>query len=66
MSIATTAIAVDLLLQVLSRGTEISLMIKQANAEGRELTNAELDRLVQKVGDARQAALDAIARARGN
>jgi hypothetical protein len=66
MSVATTAIAVDLLLQLLSRATEVSMAIKQARAEGRELTQVELDRLVQGAADARQAAVDAIARARGN
>ena len=55
-------IAVDLLLEALLRASEISLLIKKANAEGREISNAELDAVIAKTDAARQRLVDAIAR----
>lgn len=63
---STAIIAVDLLLEFLMRASEISLLIKQAKAEGREITAAELDAVAGRADVARQRLVDAIAKARGN
>ena len=59
---STAIVAVDLLLEALLRASEISLLIKKANAEGREISNVELDAVIAKTDAARQRLVDAIAR----
>ena len=59
------AIVVDLLLGLLDRASAIGALLAKANAEGRDVTEAELDTLAGE-DDAARAALDAaIKKARG-
>lgn len=58
--------ALSLLIQLLSQADAISRLIQAARNEGRDLSDAELDALVAQDDVARQALVDAIARAKGN
>jgi len=59
------AIAVSLILGLLDRASAIGALLKAARAEGRDLTEAEIDKLVAE-DDAARTELDAaIAKARG-
>ena len=54
-----------LLIAALSRANEIGVLLRQAKAEGRDITDAELDAMAVK-DDIAKASLDAaIAKARG-
>lgn len=65
MSTATTAAAgIGLLLQIVEQAARVSVLIRQAQAEGRDVTAAELAQLVVENDAARAALVDAIARAR--
>jgi hypothetical protein len=58
------AILVDLLLGLLDRANAIGALISKAKAEGRDVTDAELDALVAQDDAARAALVAAIAKAR--
>lgn len=55
-----------LLIQLLSHADEIGKLIRNARAEGRDVTDAELDALAAKDDTAREALQDAINKARGH
>lgn len=57
--------AITLLLGLLDRASQIGTLISSARAEGRDVTPAELDALVAADQLARQALVDAIAKAKG-
>lgn len=64
MSSAAVFTGIELLIQLIDRAAAASNIIKQARAEGRDVTSAELATL-RAEGDAALAALDeAIARAK--
>jgi hypothetical protein len=60
MSAAATLAAVDMLIALFDRGKAVSELIKKARAEGRDVSDAELDALSaetdQAIADARAAA----------
>jgi len=58
------ALAVSLILGLLDRAQAIGTLIKTARAEGRDITDAELDSLVAEDDAAREALDAAIAKAR--
>lgn len=57
--------AVTLLLGLLDRAGQIGVLIQKAQAEKRDITDAELDQLVEIDNQARKALQDAIAAVRG-
>lgn len=57
-------IALQALIAILTRASEISALITQARAEGRDVSAAELDALAAADDAARDALADAIAKAR--
>ena len=61
MSIET---ALSLLISLLSQADAIGRLIQTARNEGRDISEAEIDNLVMADDAAREALLDAIARAR--
>lgn len=67
MSSAAITAAIDLALQLMLRGSEISQLVARAQAEGRDLTSAELDEIRQRAdeADARLAAEIARAKSEG-
>lgn len=66
MSSAAVFTGIELLIQLIDRAAAASAIIKQARAEGRDVTAAELQKLRQE-GDAALADLDAaIAAAKAN
>lgn len=58
---SVTILAADLLLELLRRAAEVSAIIRNAKAQGREVSAEELDALVQGYDAARKAAADALA-----
>lgn len=64
MNTATTAAGIGLLLQLIEQAARVSLVIRAAQAEGRDVSSAELAALVVENDSARQDLVDAIARAR--
>lgn len=58
------ALAVQLLLSLLDRATQIGALISKAQAEKRDITAAELDTLVAQDDAAKKALDEAIAKAR--
>lgn len=64
MSAATVATGIGLLLQLIEQAARVSAVIRQAQAENRDLTSAELAQLAAENDVARAALVDAIARAR--
>jgi len=65
MSATTAAAGIGLLLQLIEQAARVSLLIRAAQAEGRDVTSAELAALVAENDSARQDLVDAIARAEG-
>jgi len=57
-------LAVQLLLGLLDRASSITALIQQAQASGKDITQAQLDALVADDDKARKALADAIAAAR--
>ncbi len=57
-------LVITLLLGLLDRATQITTLIQTARTEGRDITPAELDALVEKDNVARKALDDAIAKAK--
>lgn len=64
MSAATAAAGIGLLLQLIEQAARVSMVIRQAQAEGRDLTSAELASVVAENDVARAALIAAIDRAR--
>lgn len=65
MSTASTAAAgIGLLLQLIEQAARVSAVVRQAQAEGRDVTSAELAELVRENDGARAALVDAIERAK--
>lgn len=65
MSSESTVVAINLLLQILTQAQGLTALIQKARAEGRDVTDEELDALVD-ADDAARARLDtAIAHAKG-
>jgi len=60
----TVELALTLLIQLLSQADALGRLIKTARSEGRDITELELDAFVMGDDNARQALLDAIARAK--
>ena len=58
------ALAIQLLLGLLDRATAIGALLKQAEDEGRDISDAELDALAAADDQARAALVAAIAAAR--
>ncbi len=59
-------VAITLLLGLLDRATQIGLLIDTARKEGRDVSEAELDKLVAKDNEAAAALAKAIADARAS
>ncbi len=57
-------LAVELLVSLLNNATAIGALLQQAKAEGRDITDAELEVLSAAADTARQALVEAIAAAR--
>lgn len=64
MSATAAAAGIGLLLQLIEQAARVSAVIRQAQAENRELTSAELAALAAENDVARAALVDAIARAK--
>lgn len=64
MSAATVASGIGLLLQLIEQAARVSAVIRQAQAENRDLTSAELAQLAAENDVARAALVEAIARAK--
>lgn len=64
MSATTAAAGIGLLLQLIEQAARVSVVIRQAQAEGRDLTAAELASVVAENDVARAALIAAIDRAR--
>lgn len=64
MSESAAAAAIELLLTLVANAGRISAVIRQARAEGREPTSAELSAIAADNDGARAALVDAIARAK--
>lgn len=62
--VATTAQAVTLLVELLKQAAAISVLIRQAQAENRELTADELTAVAERDDEARAALVAAIASAK--
>lgn len=60
----TAAAGVSLLLQLIEQAARVSSVIRQAQAENRDLTSAELATLATENDSARAALVSAIARAK--
>jgi ABC-type transporter Mla MlaB component len=60
-----SAVAVTLLVELLKQAASISVLIRQAQAEGRDLTAVELNSVAEIDDAARVALVDAIAKAKG-
>lgn len=60
----TAALAIQLLLGLLDRATQIGALISKAQAEKRDITPAELDQLVAADDAAKKALQDAIDKAK--
>lgn len=58
-------VVVTLLLGLLDRASQIGALLQKAQAEGRDVSDAELDALVVDDDAAKKALADAIAKARG-
>lgn len=54
-------VAIDALLALMVRGAQVAKLISTAQAQGRDLTDAELDVIVQENDDARAKLVAAIA-----
>jgi len=61
---ATAAAAIELLLTLVTNAGRISSVIRQAQAEGREVSSAELSDIIRDNDGARAALVDAIERAK--
>ena len=59
------ATAVTLLVELLKQATAISTLVRQAQAENRDLTTAELAAVAERDDEARAALVAAIAAAKG-
>lgn len=64
MKATTAAAGIGLLLQLIEQAARVSTVIRQAQAEGRDLTSAELAGVVAENDVARATLVDAIARAK--
>lgn len=64
MGAANIGLALNLLLSLLAKSSEISALINQARAEGRDITDTELALLGSKDDAAREALVAAIEAAR--
>lgn len=64
MGAANIGLALNLLLSLLAKSSEISALINQARAEGRDITDEELAALGVKDDVAREALVEAIKKAR--
>lgn len=64
MSATATAAGIGLLLQLIEQAARVSMVIRQAQAEGRDVTSAELASIVAENDSAREALVDAIAEAK--
>jgi ABC-type transporter Mla MlaB component len=60
-----SAVAVTLLVELLKQAASISVLIRQAQAEGRDLTAVELNSVAEIDDAARASLVDAIAKAKG-
>lgn len=56
--------AIELLLTLIANAARVSAVIRQAQAEGREVSPAELSEIILEGDGARAALVDAIARAK--
>lgn len=66
MSAATITLAIELALQLLTRSQQISTLVAQAQAAGRDhLTLEEWQAITGLADDSRAAFVDAIAKAKG-
>jgi hypothetical protein len=63
MSASAAAAGIGLLLQLIEQAARVSGVIRQAQAEGREVTQAELAEIVAENDAARAKLVDAIRRA---
>jgi RNA:NAD 2'-phosphotransferase (TPT1/KptA family) len=63
MSTQSIAAGIGLLLQLIEQAARVSSVIRQAQAEGREVTREELETIVAENDAARQGLVDAINRA---
>lgn len=63
-TVANTAAAINIVLSLLDRATQIGNIIKQAQDAGRDVTADELNHLMAADGAARQDLVDAIAAAK--
>ncbi|HEX7103946.1 MAG TPA: hypothetical protein VF201_14980 [Nitrolancea sp.] len=63
MSASSVAAGIGLLLELIEQAARVSSVIRQAQAEGREVTKDELAQIVAENDAARQALVDAINRA---
>ena len=63
MSASTAAAGIGLLLQLIEQAARVSSVIRQAQAEGRDVTPAELAEIVAENDAARAKLADAISRA---
>lgn len=64
MSATTAAAGIGLLLQLIEQAARVSVVIRQAQSEGRDLTAAELASVVAENDVARAALIAAIDKAR--
>ena len=62
MSAQAAAAGIGLLLQLIEQAARVSTVIRQAQAEGRDVTSAELAGIIAAGDGARAALVDAIAR----
>lgn len=63
MSTSSVAAGIGLLLELIEQAARVSSVIRQAQAEGREVTKDELAQIVAENDAARQALVDALNRA---
>lgn len=64
MSATAISLAIELALQLLARSQQISSLVAQAQAGGRDLTQEEWDAITGQADEARAALAAAIARAK--
>lgn len=64
MSAQAAAAGIGLLLQLIEQAARVSTVVRQAQAEGRDVTSAELSQLVAANDGARASLADAIAKAK--
>jgi hypothetical protein len=62
MSATTITLAIELALQLLTRSQQISSLVAQAQAAGRDLSSEEWEAITQQADDARAALVIAIAK----